>query len=124
MKKKNGRKEKKKFLTIAAVTMIPPLICAILLGINEQQSNFTNEKWLNHPGERVNIVDDFLNDYELKGMPKDEVTALLGMPTVTEDNKIVYYLGGERGFISIDSEWLVISFNSSGAVETYEIETG
>lgn len=46
---------------------------------------------------------------------------LLGDETNTdyfkEVNNIVYYLGDERGFISIDSEWLVIMFDNDVVVE-------
>ena len=51
---------------------------------------------------------------------------LLGDATNTdyfkEDNNVVYYLGDERGFISIDSEWLVITFDNNIVVEV-KIET-
>jgi outer membrane protein assembly factor BamE (lipoprotein component of BamABCDE complex) len=73
------------------------------------------------------MVDDLLNEYKLVGKTKDGVSTLLGTPTATEyfknENNIVYYLGDERGLISIDSEWLVISFNSNQKVIKYEIHT-
>lgn len=34
----------------------------------------------------------------------------------------MYWLGPERGFFSIDSEWLVIRLNSHGKVVDYHIE--
>jgi outer membrane protein assembly factor BamE (lipoprotein component of BamABCDE complex) len=82
---------------------------------------------LNYPAERVCMVDDLLNEYKLVGKTKDGVSTLLGTPTATEyfknENNIVYYLGDERELISIDSEWLVISFNSNQKVIKYEIHT-
>lgn len=53
--------------------------------------------------------------YQLNDMIKEEIIQLLGEPTepayFVEPNNIVYYLEPERGFMSIDSEWLVIWFD-------------
>ncbi|HEY4257842.1 MAG TPA: hypothetical protein VGM66_11560 [Candidatus Udaeobacter sp.] len=60
---------------------------------------------------RLRMVDDLLRQYRLRGMRQDELIALLGEPPKTDyfsDYQIVYWLGPERGFISIDSEWLAI----------------
>ena len=118
---------KNKFKIITTIGSVPPLLCAVILGLNEYKSSFTAEKWLNGDTEKVYMVDDLLNDYDIKEMTKDEVISLLGTPTTTEyfkvDNNIVYYLGNERGLISIDSEWLVIDFDESEKVSKYEIIT-
>lgn len=67
------------------------------------------------------MVDDMLGKYKLVGQTKEEVVELLGNETNTEYFKevsnFVYYLGDERGLISIDSEWLVITFDNDIAVE-------
>ena len=122
---KSDQKVKFKFRAITILSVIPPLYCAVLLGINEYKSIFTIEKWLNNQTERVYMVDDFLNKYNLNGLTIDEVKTLLGAPTKTsyfqEDNNIVYYLGNERGLISIDSEWLVIDFDDIKEVVKYEV---
>ena len=34
---------------------------------------------------------------------------------------LVYWLGPERGPFGVDSEWLVIKFDSSGRVQDYQI---
>lgn len=124
---KSSRKVKLKFSAITILSIVPPLYCTILLGINESKSNFSVEKWLNAPTERVYMVDDLLKKHNLNGMAMDEVTILLGIPTETsyfqEDNNIVYYLGNERGLISIDSEWLVIDFDDSQNVVNYKVVT-
>lgn len=60
---------------------------------------------------RLRMVDDLLRRYRLRGMREDELIALLGRPPKTDyfsDYQIVYWLGPERGFISIDSEWLAV----------------
>ena len=99
----------------------------VILGINEYQSTFTTEKWLNSDQGKVYMVDDLLTDYSLSGMTRAEVISLLGTPTETEyfksDQNMVYYLGNERGFIPIDSEWLVIDFDDNERVHTYQVLT-
>ena len=63
------------------------------------------------------MVDDLLSKYELVGMTQEEVISLLGKSTDTEyfktENNMVYYLGPERGLISIDSEWLVMEMQDN-----------
>ena len=50
---------------------------------------------------------------------------MLGKPTATnyfkDEYDMVYWLGPERGFIGIDSEWLAISLDPNGAVRNYKI---
>lgn len=88
---------------------------------------FNKEKWLNKPAERVNMVDSLLSEVRLKGKAKTEIIKLLGEEDekvyFKEPNNLVYYLGDERGFMSIDSEWLVIWFNDIDKVTDYEIKT-
>jgi hypothetical protein len=60
---------------------------------------------------RLRMVDDLLRRYRLRGRREDELIALLGKPPKTDyfsDYQLVYWLGPERGFISIDSEWLAV----------------
>ncbi len=74
--------------------------------------SFSTERWKKNPENRVDMVDDLLEKYELMGMTKEEIVLLLGEATDTEyfktENNMVYYLGPERGWIRIDSEWLVL----------------
>ena len=78
------RKVRTTFIVIVSTGFILILYCIVILGLNEYKSNFTTEKWLNAPAERVYMVDDLLNEYELVGKTKDEVNTLLGTPTATE----------------------------------------
>ncbi|MED4531245.1 outer membrane protein assembly factor BamE domain-containing protein [Metabacillus fastidiosus] len=121
------REVKTKLKVITILGSLPLLICIIMLTVNEYKSMFTTEKWLNNISGRVYMVDDLLNDYDLNGKTKKEVTNLLGTPTETEyfktENNIVYYLGDERGLISIDSEWLVIEFDDNEKVKKYMVVT-
>jgi hypothetical protein len=59
---------------------------------------------------RIRMVDDLLRRHNFRGMTRDQVTAIAGEPDTTgyfKEWDLVYWLGPERGFMSIDSEWLV-----------------
>lgn len=116
---------KGKNIMITILGCLLPLCCAVLLGINEYKSHFTVEKWLDNESSRVYMVDDLMKKYQFEEMTLDEVTDLLGTPPETnyfkEVNNIVYYLGDERGLISIDSEWLIFEFDENQKVKAYEI---
>lgn len=65
-------------------------------------------------------------EHELIGKTKEEVITLLGSPAETEyfkEEDNVYYLGAERGIISIDSEWLVIWFDGNEQAVKFELRT-
>jgi hypothetical protein len=60
----------------------------------------------------------------LIGKPRAEVDAMLGPVADTakfREYDLVYRLGMERGFFSIDSEWLALKVNVSGVVTSAEI---
>lgn len=93
------------------------IFCLIILFLfcrNIIKHTFSTERWKKYPENRVDMVDNLLENHDLVGMNKEEVILLLGQPTETvyfkTENNIVYYLGPERGFIRIDSEWLVLEF--------------
>ncbi|TCJ02376.1 hypothetical protein [Cytobacillus praedii] len=113
-------------LIVTFLCLILPLYCFTVLGINEKKANFTAERWLAKSDERVYMIDDLLSRTKLIGLSKEEVIMLLGKPDAIErfkdDNTIVYYLGNERGFISIDSEWLVIWFDNAETVLNYKVQ--
>ncbi len=103
-------------------------ICTVAiyhLWMNEQQSHFTKVKWTLEQEERVWMVDDMLSQYEFVGMDVLAVESILGKETDTSyfeaPNRLVYYLGSERGFISIDSEWLVFDMNEKSVVTNVQI---
>jgi hypothetical protein len=83
--------------------------------------------------ERIKMVDDLIASGVLDNKQREEVRAILG-PDDGEDGTghgagyfsdwdDVYWLGPERGFIGIDSEWLVIKYGNDGRVREYRIAT-
>ncbi|MGA9770758.1 MAG: hypothetical protein WBV94_17080 [Blastocatellia bacterium] len=73
---------------------------------------------------RIRMIDDLLKRYSFQGMSREEVANILGEPDKTAFFKewdMVYWLGPERGFISVDSEWLVLRLNEKKEVSEYRI---
>jgi hypothetical protein len=73
---------------------------------------------------RIRMVDDLVRSRRLDRRSRVEVEKLLGKPTNTnyfKEYDLVYWLGPERSFMGIDSEWLAITLDSSGVVQKYQI---
>ncbi|MDR0286809.1 MAG: hypothetical protein LBI03_03745 [Clostridiales bacterium] len=93
------------------------IIGMVSIGIKyKYEHTFSTQRWIEYPRERVKMVDDLLLKHDLTGKSKEEIVKLLGNETENAyfktNGNFVYYMGDERGFISIDSEWLVITFDS------------
>ena len=77
-------------------------------------------------GTRVEMIEHLQWSQKLDGLSEDEVIALLGPETDTNyfsEHDMVYALGPERGWLSIDSEWLVIDFDRNGVIASYQVVT-
>lgn len=77
-------------------------------------------------GVRLGMADRLLANRTLIGLTRSQVVAMLGEPPPTEyfrDWDLVYHLGMERSFISIDSEWLVARLGPDGRVVQARIVT-
>jgi hypothetical protein len=85
-----------------------------------QRNEARNSSW----PARLRMVDDLLKRRALDGLTPEGVVRLLGPRDDTDyfrEWDMVYYLGPERGLISIDSEWLVVRFGPDGRVSDYRI---
>ena len=72
------------------------------------------------------MVDNLLAHRKLIGNSRQEILELLGEPEHTgyfKEYDMVYWLGPERSFISIDSESLVLKLDQAGRVSEYCILT-
>lgn len=72
------------------------------------------------------MVDDLLATRDFHGQSRATVVELLGEPSRTgyfRDYDLVYWLGPERGPMSIDSEWLVFRLDSAQRVLEYRLVT-
>ncbi len=75
---------------------------------------------------RLAMATDLVKSRILMGKTKGEILELLGPETETANWKdwgIVYWLGPERGFMGIDSEWLVVRYGSDGRAREVRIVT-
>jgi hypothetical protein len=73
---------------------------------------------------RLSMVDDLLRSHDLRGLTRDQVTALLGPPddeTPFRDRDLVWRLGPERGLVRIESEWLALRLGPEGKVLDVEV---
>lgn len=73
---------------------------------------------------RLRMADGLVKSGALLGKSRAELEAMLGRPTETSkwrDYDLVYWLGPERGFIRIDSEWLVVRFGTNGNANIAQI---
>lgn len=80
---------------------------------------------------RIYMADDLIRDKTLEGLTEEEVVEMLGEPYPRDpidgstfpggayDSDIHYYLGPQRGFMALDSEWLMIAFGEDGKVNRY-----
>lgn len=90
-----------------------------------RSETFKSEKWIEASQRsdiyRNEMADDLLRRYRLVGMSREQIDNLLGRPAATpkfrDHCEYVYWLGPERGFISIDSEWLCIRFDDDVVVK-------
>lgn len=114
------------YLTLGMVAVLVIGCLSGVLVIRERHS-FSTEKWLSDPGNRTRIVDDLLADYALIGMTEPEVLELLGSHDndsgyFQQEGRLVYWMGPERGLMSIDSEWLILDC-LDGIVTAWQITT-
>ncbi|WP_144697757.1 hypothetical protein [Fictibacillus phosphorivorans] len=88
---------------------------------------FSVEKWHAQEDKRGDIVEDLVEKYDFKGWSDTRVIKLLGEPVKDgarkEPDNIVYYLGDESGYPSIDSEWLLFWFDENDRVTKFEVTT-
>jgi hypothetical protein len=92
---------------------------------------FSRERWDAEPEDwrdetRERLADGLLAARMLIGKSRAEVTALLGEPpppTYFSEYDMVYWLGAERGWFRIDSEWLVVRLDANKRVSEARIST-
>ena len=75
---------------------------------------------------RAAMAGDLIRTDRLKGLSRQQVVSLLGEPNrpgynYFPDSDLVYDLGPERGWMSIDDEWLLIDLDRNGRVSRAQI---
>ena len=114
---------RKTLIAVAIAGGVLALSVAVLWHLQTMASPFDRTIW--HQGEqgkfsldapRLRMADGLIRSHILIGKTRSELEAMLGPATRTDkfrDYGLVYWLGAERGFMSIDSEWLVIRIDKS-----------
>ena len=124
--KKQVQKAKRFNYTVLAIIMLMAIFVVVWTISQKYNHTFSTSKWIEYPNKRVEIVDDMLAENVLIGKTAEEIFTLLGQikgnDYVQNKNTIVYYLGDERGLISIDSEWLILTFKD-GLVSNVSFKT-
>ena len=111
--------------TWVIIALAAPSVCASLIvkqvwfpGRAFDRTAWDDESQVQH-GVRLGMADRLLARGKLMGNTRDEIVNLLGEPPATkyaEGWDVVYWLGPERGFLSLDSEWLVLKPDGNGRV--------
>ena len=105
---------------VSGLLIISPIVSDYATRVSFDSAKWKAENQGGPQGVRVRMVDDLLRKHRLVGMTREQVDGLLGVPPHTNyfrEYDYVYWLGPERGFISIDSEWLVIKFEKGVVTE-------
>ena len=77
------------------------------------------------PTVRQRMLADLLGRHPLVGLTRDSIEQMLG-PRLTDKfatYPLAYWLGPEPSYLPIDSEWLIIAFDSAGRASHYQIVT-
>jgi hypothetical protein len=135
------------FISGTWVLIVGCLIAAVVLlpSYDDYTHNipFDQNKWQSQADNndifwpaRLCMAGDLVDSGRLDGLSREQVSALLGAPSDSPDGKtaarldvqagpndICYYLGPERGYFRVDSEWLVILFDKNDKVKAYRIRT-
>ncbi|MBI9101644.1 MAG: hypothetical protein JEY99_04475 [Spirochaetales bacterium] len=75
---------------------------------------------------RQKMIDSVLE--QIEGLSRQEIIMMLGEETETDkfsyyDEELIYVLGPERSFFSIDYEWLLLSFDEDDRLIQSELIT-
>lgn len=112
-------------MLIAAIIVLVAAAAGALAFVFQGRA-FDKAVWSDRSQEaaRLAMADRIVARRLLDGKSRAEVTAMLGdqkEPGFFTDWDLVYWLGTERGFVGIDSEWLVVRFDANGRVAEYQI---
>ncbi|GGG22723.1 hypothetical protein GCM10011344_24380 [Dokdonia pacifica] len=124
-------KEFLRILSYSLIALVSVSLLVFLLFINTMGNHFVEKEfsssiWKADQESRIEMIDDLVSKKIIDDLPVWQMITLLGMPDedcyfYQPDHDMIYYLGPERGYFSIDSEFLLIWLNDDNFVEKYEI---
>ena len=123
MQRGTVRRRRRNILLISVTAIVAAVVAWALWPVGRA---FDKAIWQDEKQEsaRLEMADRIVARRLLDGKSRVEVVSMLGEPPKTgyfSDWHFVYRLGMERGFISIDSEWLVVRFDANDRVSEYRI---
>ncbi len=124
-------KEFLRILSYSLVALVSVSLLVFLLLINTMGNHFVEKEfsssiWKADKESRIEMIDDLVSKKIIDDLPVWQTITLLGMPEedcyfYQSGHDMLYYLGPERSYFSIDSEFLLIWLNDDNFVEKYEI---
>lgn len=122
----NAKRQTRALLMLITAIIVLVAAAAGTLAFVFRGRAFDKAVWSDRKQEaaRLAMADRIVARRLLDGKSRAEVTAMLGdhkEPGFFTDWDLVYWLGTERGFVGIDSEWLVVRFDANGRVAEYQI---
>lgn len=114
------------YVLLAAFLFLKPMYDDYSSRVPFEENTWRAADRLDASPSRVQMVDDLLAKNDFYGKTRSDVTALLGEPPDTgyfSNWDMIYWLGPERGLLSIDSEWLVFRLNDDSRVVDYQLVT-
>ena len=118
-----GKTKRRKLRIVAALAALLAVAVLMVWRVWFPGREFDPAVWRDEvqvqDGVRLGMADRLLARRSLLGRTRAEVVAVLGEPPPTgyfADWDMVYWLGLERGWIRIDSEWLVLRLGKDGRV--------
>jgi hypothetical protein len=112
------------WMTVAAILLIYYAVKLAPLPLVQTWWRAGEAHWNDTWHRRGRMADWLVMSHALIGKTRAQVVAQLGEPPSTDyfrDWTLVYNLGAERGFVSIDSEWLVLRIGADGRVQEVRI---
>lgn len=110
---------------IGLLSILILILIAFALKGRITHEEFNSDRWKNWKNSeaewslRWDMMNSLRNNYELKGMTKDEIIELLGEPESLSQKEFSYYLGMAKWGIDIGT--LTIKFNETGKVTNYQV---
>jgi hypothetical protein len=112
---------RRKFILFFAVILVTAasfyFLCLRPISFERIKWDRYQSNWLDLMSTRHRMADNLLSSKALLGKSRDEIVGMLGEPPSTgyfSKWDLVYQLGAERGYFSIDSEWLLIRLDAQG----------
>ena len=131
---------KKKALAIVSIILVVIIIFAVtglghVIGsygfpwyvgnVESSKTEFSKEKWNSDWENRIHMMEDLENRYDLEGMNKDEIFLLLGENVCADfETYVIYTLGQKGGRLFDYMLYLEITFDENGNVEETRVRTG